>query len=347
MKEASFYSRKGNLANCFLCGRRCSIADGSTGFCRARKNIGGKLYSLVYGKALTLTVDPIEKKPFYNFMPGSFCTSISTYGCNFSCKFCQNHDISQDFTEKMIEVAPDTQPEELVERSLKENVAGISYTYVEPTIFAEYALDTMKIAKKKGLYNAWVSNGYMSKEAVGKIAKNLDAINIDLKGDGLFYREMCGNAEMERVKESIRLFHKKGVHVEVTNLIVPGFNDKDAQIMEIVDFIASIDKRMPLHFSRFFPHYKMQDLPVTPAKAMELAYRIAKEKGLAYVYLGNFGHEQNTFCPDCGKLLIERQGYSILVSGLDEKGKCVFCGAKTGIIAQNSPKGGRMRKKAK
>jgi pyruvate formate lyase activating enzyme len=331
MREAQFYSKKGNQANCFLCSRRCSIAEGKTGFCRVRKNIGGKLYSLVYGKALTLTVDPVEKKPFYNFMPGSFCTSISTYGCNFSCKFCQNHDISQDFTEKMIEAVPDTAPEGLVECSLKENVEGISYTYVEPTIFAEYALDTMKIARKKGLYNAWVSNGYMSKEAVGKIAKNLDAINIDLKGDERFYREMCGNAEMDRVKESIKF--------------VPGFNDREAQIREIVDFMASVDKKMPLHFSRFFPHYKMLGSPVTPAGVMELAYRIAKEKGLSYVYLGNLGQGQNTFCPGCGKLLIQRQGHNTIVSGLDEKGKCVFCGAKTGIILAKRPV--KTEKKAK
>ncbi|MCX6802095.1 MAG: AmmeMemoRadiSam system radical SAM enzyme [Candidatus Diapherotrites archaeon] len=338
MKEAQFYSKKGTQANCFLCGRRCSIAEGKTGFCRVRKNLDGKLYSLVYGKALTLSVDPIEKKPFYNFMPGSFCTSISTYGCNFSCKFCQNHGISQDFTEGMIGAVPDIEPEVLVERSLKENVEGISYTYVEPTIFAEYALDTMKIARKKGLYNVWVSNGYMSKEAIGKIAKNLDAINIDLKGDNEFYKKMCGNADMDFVMDSIRLFHKKGVHVEVTNLIVPGFNDLEKQIEEIVEFIASVDKRMPLHFSRFFPHYKMPDSPVTPAKAMEQAYRIAKEKGLSYVYLGNFDQGQNTVCPSCGKLLIERHGYSILVSGLDEKGKCVFCGARTGIIMAKTGK---------
>jgi pyruvate formate lyase activating enzyme len=178
----------------------------------------------------------------------------------------------------------------------------------------------------------------MSKEAVGKIAKDLNAINIDLKGGKEFYKKMCGNADMGFVKDSIKLFHKKGVHVEVTNLIVPGFNDKEGQIEEIAEFIASIDKKMPLHFSRFFPHYKMPDSPVTPAKAMEKAFAIAKEKGLAYVYLGNFGEGQNTFCPDCGKLLIERQGYRTIVSGLDEKGKCVFCGAKTGIIVQNGSK---------
>ncbi|MEM0359940.1 MAG: AmmeMemoRadiSam system radical SAM enzyme [Candidatus Diapherotrites archaeon] len=338
MKEALFYSRKGGLVQCFLCNRRCLIGEGKTGFCRVRKNVGGVLQSLVYGKALTLSVDPIEKKPFYNFMPGSFCTSVSTYGCNFSCLFCQNHGISQDFTEKMVEAVPFVSPETIVERSLNEGVEGISYTYVEPTIFAEFALDIMRIARKKGLYNVWVSNGYMSKEAVLVLSKHLDAINIDLKGDAGFYKKMCGNADVEKVKESIRLFFKKGVHVEVTNLIVPGYNDKDEQLEEIAGFIASIDKRMPLHFSRFFPHYKMSGTPITPASVLEKAFEIAKQEGLKYVYLGNFSQGQDTYCPECGRLLIARQGFSVAVSGLNEKGKCVFCNSKTGIIMQNPSK---------
>ena len=331
MKEARFYEMKGEKANCFLCSRRCSIPKGSTGYCRVRKNVNGKLHSLVYGKTLTLTVDPIEKKPLYNFMPGTNCTGVSTYGCNFSCKFCQNHHISQDFTEKMIEIVRETTPEEIVQDSLAKGVQGIAYTYVEPTIFAEYALDTMKLARKEGLYNVWVSNGYMSKEAAKEIARDLDAINIDLKGNAEFYQEMCGAVEIERVKESIRFFHKKGVHLEVTNLIVPGYNDREKDLQGVAGFVASLDKKIPLHFSRFFPHYKMPDTPVTPGETMAKAPGIAKEKGLYYVYLGNIPGEQDTFCPECGKKLVERNSYSTVVLGVEGNGKCRFCGANTGI----------------
>jgi len=307
------------------------VPEGGAGYCRVRKNAGGKLQSLVYGRAITLTVDPIEKKPLFNFMPGSNCNSVSTYGCNFRCEFCQNHHISQDFTEKMVESVKETAPEAIVRDTLEKGVEGIAYTYVEPTIFAEYALDTMKLARKEGLYNVWVSNGYMTKEAGKEIAKHLDAINIDLKGNEEFYKKMCGNVERAHILDSIRFFHKKGVHVEVTNLIVPDYNDSKKDFEEIASFVASLDKRVPLHFSRFYPHYKMQDTPVTPAEKMLKARDIAKEKGLFYVYLGNFEAESDTFCPECGKKLIERGGCSALAIGLGEKGECTACGAETGI----------------
>ncbi len=331
MKEARFYSMDGKTAGCFLCNRHCSIPEGSLGYCRVRKNIGGKLYSLVYGKALTMAPDPIEKKPLFNFMPGTHCTSISTYGCNFKCEFCQNFNSSQEFTEKMIEGTKTTAPSEIVKGTLSRHAEGIAYTYTEPTVFAEYALDTMELAHKKGLYNVWVSNGYMAKEAAKEIAKNLDAINIDLKGNGEFYKKMCGNVERKKVLESIKFFHKKGVHVEATNLIVPGCNDSVEDFEEISSFIAGIDKRMPLHFSRFYPNYKLLGRNPTPQESLEKAFEAAKEKGLSFVYLGNAEGGQNTFCPECGKKIIKRSNYSALLLGLDEKGKCAYCGAKTGI----------------
>ena len=331
MKEARFYEKNGSTLKCKLCNRYCKIEEGSTGYCRVRKNVNGTLYSLVYGKTLTLSADPIEKKPLYNFMPGTFCNSISTYGCNFSCKFCQNHEMSQDFVEEMIERVPMTSPEEIVQDTLERGLSGIAYTYTEPTVFAEYALDTMKLARKHGLYNVWVSNGYMSKEAAGEIAKNLDAINIDLKGSADFYRTVCGGVDIESVRESIRLFHKKGVHVEVTNLVVPEFNDSRKDFESVAAFVASVDKGIPLHFSRFYPHYKMSNWSVTPAKKLFEARDIAKKKGLSYVYIGNFEEEQDTFCPVCGKKLIERRGYTTVITGLDGKGNCAFCGAPTGI----------------
>jgi len=331
MKEARFYEMKGSNADCFLCNRACSIPENGVGYCRVRKNVDGKLQSLVYGKTLTLTVDPIEKKPLFNFMPGTSCNSVSTYGCNFKCEFCQNHHISQDFTENAISELEEVSPEEIIENTKSKAAEGIAFTYTEPTIFAEYALDTMKLAQKEGLYTVWVSNGYMTREAAEVIAKDLDAINIDLKGNAEFYKKMCGNVEIGKVMDSIRFFHEKGVHVEVTNLIVPGFNDSLAGLGEVVDFVASIDKRMPLHFSRFYPHYKMLESPATPIETMKKAKELAEKAGLKYVYLGNLQGEQNSFCPDCGEVLVQRNGYSTAILGL-KNGKCAFCGAETGFI---------------
>ena len=331
MQEARFYEKKGSVVNCQLCHRYCKIEEGKTGYCRVRKNIDGKLHSLVYGKTLTLSADPIEKKPLYNFMPGTFCNSISTHGCNFKCEFCQNHEISQDFTEKMIEGIQTIAPEEIVQNTLERGLSGIAYTYTEPTVFAEYALDTMKLAKKNKLYNVWVSNGYMSKEAAWEIAKNLDAINIDLKGSAEFYKKVCGGVDISGVKDSIRFFHKRGVHVEVTNLVVPEYNDSEQDFESVASFVASIGKEIPLHFSRFYPHYHMSDWSVTPAEKLLQARDIARKKGLSYVYLGNFQEQQDTFCPECGEKLIERNGYTTLILGLDGKGNCAFCGAPTGI----------------
>lgn len=331
MEKARFFEAKGSAVKCNLCNRHCIIEEGSVGYCRVRKNINGTLYSLVYGRTLTLSADPIEKKPLYNFMPGTICNSISTYGCNFSCDFCQNHGMSQDFTSALIEKVPVTTPEEIVQDTLERGLSGIAYTYTEPTVFAEYALDTMKLARKNKLYNVWVSNGYMSKKAVAEIAKNIDAINIDLKGSAKFYRKVCGNIDITKVKESIKLFHKKGVHVEVTNLVVPEYNDSKQDFESIASFIASVDKRIPLHFSRFYPHYRMSNWSITPGKKLFEARDIAIKKGLSFVYIGNFQEQQDTFCPACGKKLIERHGYKTQVKGLDGKGNCAFCGAPTGI----------------
>ncbi len=332
MKEAFFYSKEKGKVRCSACNRRCSIPESAAGYCRVRKNVGGKLYSLVYGKTLTLSVDPIEKKPLFHFKPGTMCNGVSTYGCNFSCRFCQNHHISQDFTEEMIASVPETTPEEIVEDTLDKEVEGIAYTYVEPTIFAEYALDTMKIAKEKSLYNVWVSNGYMSRELAEALLPCLDAINIDLKGNAAFYKKMCGNADIGRVKDNIRFFHEKGVHVEVTNLVVPGYNDSRSDFQGVAEFIASLSEEMPLHFSRFFPHYKMLDVQPTPLETLAAALEEGKKAGLKYVYAGNTPREHSTYCPKCGKLLVERSGFSAIVSGLDEQGKCVFCGFDTKIV---------------
>jgi len=288
LHEAMFYKKlKDDLVKCNLCMRSCVIVENGKGHCGVRKNIGGKLYSLVYGKTITMSIDPIEKKPLFHFKPGSQCLGISTYGCNFFCKHCQNWNISQERNEEAIAKIPFISSEEIVEQTLTAGVEGIAYTYTEPTIFAEYALDTMKIAHKKGLYNVWVSNGYMSKECINEIAPFLYAINVDLKGNAKFYKEVVGNANIGFVKENIKYLYKKKIHLEVTNLIVPGFNDMEKDFKEVAEFIAQIDKKIPLHFSRFYPLYKLDYLPLTDLDKLRKAKEIAKEIGLKYVYLGN------------------------------------------------------------
>ncbi len=330
--KASFFEKlPEKKVKCFLCHRNCVIGDSKKGFCGVRKNVSGELFSLVYGRALSMQVDPIEKKPLFHFKPGSQCLGISTFGCNFSCLQCQNYYQSQMKIENRILQAPFTSPEEIVEEAVSAGIEGIAYTYNEPVIFAEFALDTMKLAKKAGLYNAWVSNGYMGRECAEAIVPFLDAINIDLKGGEKFYREICGNAKVEFVKENIEFFHKKGVHLEIAYLIIPGHNDADKDFKEAADFIAGIDSKIPLHFSRFFPTYKMAHLPETDVSKLERAKKIAETSGLKFVFLGNVQGKENSLCPECKSLLIERTGYSSEVKNLDAKGNCKKCGYKTGI----------------
>lgn len=336
VKARFFEKQKNGAVVCHACMRGCAIAEGGVGFCRVRKNTNGTLHSLVYGKTLTLTIDPIEKKPLFNFRPATQCMGVSTFGCNFTCAHCQNWHISQDWTGQALEGVPFTSPEEIVARTLESGVEGIAYTYNEPTIFAEYALDTMKLARKAGLYNVWVSNGYMSHEVADAIAPFLDAINIDLKGDARFYRGVCGAADIEHVKGNIKYFHKKKVHVEVTNLIVPGYNDKDNQIREVADFVFSVSPEMPLHLSAFYPQWKLDYVPATSASTIARAKEIAEGAGLKYVYTGNLQSDLNiTRCKTCGSVLIQRQGYFTDIVGLQKNGKsnkCAKCGTANNII---------------
>ncbi|MDD5148094.1 MAG: AmmeMemoRadiSam system radical SAM enzyme [Candidatus ainarchaeum sp.] len=317
--------------HCFLCRRECIILDSKTGFCGVRKNIGGELFSLVYGRALSMQIDPIEKKPFYHFKPASQCLGISTFGCNFSCLHCQNYSQSQTRIETRILQVPFTSPEKIVKEAIDAGIEGIAYTYNEPTIFAEFALGTMKLAHEKGLYNAWVSNGYMGKECAKAILPFLDAINIDLKGGKKFYKEVCGNANVEFVKQNIEFFHSKGVHIEIAYLIIPGYNDSEEDFKEAAEFLSGIGKKIPLHFSRFFPTYKMGHLPETGISKLETARRIAEKAGLEFVFLGNVLGKEDSFCPKCKNILVKREGYSAEVQGLGKKGNCAKCGYKTGI----------------
>ncbi len=329
MREAMLYSKaKENSVDCFLCNRKCHIPEGARGFCGVRENREGTLYSLVWGKCCSWNVDPIEKKPFYHFMPGSTSFSIATVGCNFRCLWCQNASISQA---KEI-FGEDLPPEKIVELAKQTNSKGIAYTYTEPTIFFEYAYDTAKLAKPEGLYNVFVTNGYMTPETIDKMG-NIDASRIDLKAfSDKLYREGCGGAELQPVLDSIKLLHKK-MHIEIITLLIPTMNDSDDEIRALSKWVAGVSKDIPLHFTAYHPAYKL-DIPPTPLSTLMKARKIAIDEGLNYVYTGNLPGEEgeNTYCPNCGELLIKRYCFSLMEDKLKGKTSCPECGTKINII---------------
>ncbi len=289
MKEAILYQKlDDNKVKCAVCNHRCTIAEGRRGVCRVRENQGGTLYTLNYGKTIAMNIDPMEKKPLYHFMPGTWTYSFATQGCNFHCPWCQNWEISQSPASNMPIEGTEITPEEHVARTIEAGCPSISYTYSEPTIFVEYALDTMKLAKKKGLKNIWHSNGYMTKETLDTISPYLDAANIDFKGpDDAVYAKYCG-AKAEHVMETLVYLHNAGIHEEITTLIVPGVNDTTEQLQKVAHFIAAeVGKEVPWHISRFFPHWKMRDTPITPLETLELARAIGEKEGLQYIHIGN------------------------------------------------------------
>jgi len=293
MKECLLYETSGDYIACKTCNHRCRIAPFKRGICGVRENQKGKLNNLVYGRIIAENIDPIKKKPLYHFMPGTKSLSIASVGCNFRCLWCQNDDISQCTREGatrdeiMNKIGVEMEPEDIVLHALKAKTPSISYTYTEPTIFLEFALDTMKLAKKAGLKNVWVSNGYMTKETLDLIAPYLDAINVDLKGfDNEKYLKYSG-AKLQPVLDNIRDIYKRKIHIEVTTLIVPGVNDDEKELSDIAKFLASISKNIPWHISRFFPAYKMMDTPPTPLETLKLAEEIGKKAGLKYIHLGN------------------------------------------------------------
>lgn len=329
-KKALFWKRlKNHKVQCKLCPRFCVINNGNKGFCRARKNIDGVLYSIVYGKICSINVDPIEKKPLFMFAPSTNCLSFSTVGCNLACLFCQNWEISQTeeiFGENFSTNEIVKSVEDINKRCEKSNkiVSGIAYTYTEPTIMFEFAYNTMMIAHNKGYYNVWVSNGYTNPEAIKLMAKFLDAINIDYKGDDNFYKNVC-NASLDPVQKSLKLYKKLGVWIEITNLIIPGYNDSKDIILEMVRWIKeNLGKETPLHFSAYYPAYKMHT-PPTSIEILEKAAKIAEDY-LDYVYIGNVRHEkENTYCPKCKELLIKRFGFFVEEINLDIKGERISC----------------------
>lgn len=289
MKEAMLYQRlEDDKVKCAVCNHRCTIAAGKRGICRVRENQTGTLYALTYGKTIAAHVDPIEKKPLYHFMPGTWIYSFATMGCNFHCSWCQNWDISQAPKPAEPVLGTDITPEEHIANALEYKCPSIAYTYNEPTVWVEYALDTMKLAQEKGLKNVWVTNGYMSRETLDAITPYLDAANVDFKGpnDGV-YEKYCG-AKPEPIMENLIYLHRAGVHIEITTLVVPGVNDKAEGIDKIAKFIAQqLSPSVPWHVTRFFPAWKMMDTAITPIETLRMAEQIGRDAGLKYVHVGN------------------------------------------------------------
>lgn len=328
MREARFYHRgEAGEVGCELCEHRCVIKPGRRGICGVRENQGGVLYSLVYGLLVSENLDPIEKKPMFHLLPGSRSWSIATLGCNFRCRHCQNHQISQYPREHDGAVFGDRrEPGEVVEAAIRRGAASISYTYVEPTIFGEFALDCAVLARERGLKNVFVSNGYMSAEYTRALAPVLDGINIDVKAfTEKFYHEVCG-ARLQPVLDTVRLMRELGVLVEITTLVIPGWNDGDEELRAIARFIHGIDPAMPWHVTAFYPTFQMTDRDPTPVETLKRARRIGLDAGLAFVYQGNVPGEggENTFCPACGHVLVRRYGYQVKAVRI-ENGACPFC----------------------
>ena len=317
----------GPRVHCFLCGHHCRIAPGALGRCGVRENRDGVLYTLVYGCPISTVVDPIEKKPLFHFLPGSMSFSLATVGCNFTCSFCQNADISQMPRDRGRIVGRPLSPEQAVSAALEAGCLSISYTYTEPTIFYEYARDCARLAAAAGLKNVFVTNGYMTAETLDDIDGHLHAANVDLKSfSDQFYRTLVG-ARLKPVLDSIRRLCNMGVWVEVTTLLIPGRNDGDDELRSLASFLASVSPDIPWHVSRFHPTYRLLDAPPTPVASVENALRIGREEGLRYVYGGNIsGHSsESTVCPACGEVVIERQGFRLGIKR-DRDGRCPRCG---------------------
>jgi len=330
MREAMLYEKLGDgRVRCNLCAHRCVIAPGRRGICGVRENRDGTLYSLVYGKAISLAVDPIEKKPLFHFLPGSRAYSVATVGCNFHCLNCQNYAISQYPREHSGRIiGEDVSPSEIVADAIAHGCQTIAYTYTEPTVFFEYAYDTARLAHEKGLKNVFVSNGYMTEEAAEVIIPYLDGINIDLKGiSDKFYHEVAGG-NLRPVLDSIARFYRAGVWVEVTTLVIPGMNDSPEELRWTAEAIYGISPGIPWHISRFYPAYRLRELPPTPVETLQTAKRIGEEVGLRYIYLGNVpGEGEDTYCPQCGTRLIKRIGFAVKENRL-QGGRCPKCGAQ-------------------
>ncbi|WP_370574886.1 AmmeMemoRadiSam system radical SAM enzyme [Methanomethylovorans sp.] len=335
IKEAMLYDKlEGNKVHCRVCSHRCIVADGRRGFCRVRENRNGILYTLIYSTVSSEAVDPIEKKPLFHFYPGTLAYSLGTVGCNFRCKHCQNWTISQIEVDgaNTVEITP----EEAVQRALAVGARTIAWTYNEPTIWYEYTYDCARLAKEAGLATAYITNGYITAEALEHISPYLDAFRVDIKAfTEDFYREVA-SAKLGPVLESAKLARGLGMHVEVVNLVIPDHNDSSDEIRNMVKWIyENLGPDTPLHFTRFHPQYHMSGLLPTPIRKLEEAHRIATEEGMKFVYIGNMpGHGyENTYCPKCGTLLIQRNAFSLLEYDITQAGACPKCGEAIPVVS--------------
>lgn len=316
-----------NTVICELCPHRCKIVDGKEGICGARKNVDGELFTKTYGEVVSIAIDPIEKKPLYHFFPGELILSTGPRGCNLRCGFCQNWSISQ-----MDGYTYHISPEKLVETALRENSIGLAFTYTEPTIAFEFIMDCALLARKKGLVNVLVTNGFINEQPLVELLQVIDALNIDLKSMSQeFYKKYCGG-DLEPVSKTIEISNDAGALVEVTNLIIPGYNDSRELFSRLTDFIYSLNPLIPLHFSAYYPCHKFT-APPTPVSTIKVAVDIASEK-LEYVYAGNIRANWgcDTKCPKCANILVSRNGFRSAIEGITRDGLCTKCGRKVDII---------------
>ena len=332
MREALMWSPgKGQEAKCRLCAHRCVIQPGKSGICGVRKNESGKLMATTYAKVSSVGPDPIEKKPLNHFLPGTSVLSLGSVGCNFRCDFCQNWSISQEYTTRGLR---DIGPEQLPRMATGYNCKSISWTYNEPTIWFEYTLDGAKLAKANGLGTSYVTNGYMTEEALRELAPNLDAMNIDVKAFTEEFYKRRSKARLQPVLDTCELAVGLGIHIEITYLIIPGQNDDPQELRQFSRWVVEkLKPEIPVHFSRFHPDYNLRLVKSTPMETLRLAHRTAREEGVLFVYLGNVPHldEENTFCPKCGHMEMERYGLS-LVHDYSKQGKCSQCGADLNLV---------------
>jgi pyruvate formate lyase activating enzyme len=327
--ESYLYEKINAEMKCKTCNHYCKIKPEKWGRCRVRKNENGILNVYNYGMASSIALDPIEKKPLHNFKPGSKVLSFGSISCNFQCLHCQNYEIA--FADLTFPYLKELTPRDVLRMTEERRADGIAWTYNEPGIWHEFALDSSKLVKEKGYYVVYVTNGYPTKEAIDQHV--LDAANVDIKAfNEKFYRKIC-KARLDRVLETAEYIYKKGIHLELTYLIIPDENDSDDELKQFVEWVCGIDKRIPIHFSRFHPDFQMLDKPPTPIETLEKAAEIAKDAGVEYVYLGNvWGHRlENTYCPRCEHKIIDRDGF--YVNKIDLNGqRCPECGYEQNII---------------
>jgi pyruvate formate lyase activating enzyme len=334
VREARFYEKTaGNEIVCLACERQCRVKEGSKGFCGTRVNVEGKLYTIVYGDVSSISANPIEKKPFFHFHPGSYALTVGTWGCNFSCPWCQNYDVSKSQPDPR--KARYISPEQLLDIAWRNGCEGTSVSFNEPTLLLEYSLDLFPLARGKGLYNTFVSNGYMTLRALEALAEaGLNAIKFDVKGGEEAYEKYCGGVKASVVWRNARRAKELGLHVEIVNLVIPGVNDDDDCFRQLVEtHLKELGPDTPLHFTRYHPEYRFT-APPTPVKTLEKARELARSLGVLFPYVGNVpGHRfENTWCPACGELLIQRLGFNILSNRVTSEDKCPKCGFRVPLI---------------